>query len=1044
MTLPHHSDQRIAYASGLREGAPMITRPATLLFLSALIAGCSNDSHWTALDNDRDGTVNEFDCDDANPEIHPGAEEVCNDIDDDCNGIIDDDLRGPWYEDRDGDGWGDDDHRVEGCAPDDSYVLKGGDCDDTDADVFPAAPELCNALDDDCDGAVDEGVTAAWYADGDGDGFGDPATAEQACTAPTGFVVDGTDCDDGDPARSPAAQEICNGVDDDCDGAVDDGFPAEAWFEDADQDGYGGAVIVVSCQQPEGYVALPGDCDDTTRLAYPGLAEVCDGLDNDCDGRADDGIPGVWYSDGDGDGYGLSSTMTLGCPPDPTYVADDGDCDDTNDAVYPGGAEVCDGLDNDCDHDTDEGVLPTWYRDADGDTYGDLETSQPACAQPAGWVSNPDDCDDAHADANPAGTEVCDGLDNDCDTRVDEGFPTVSWYQDDDGDGFGTGVTVADCAPPAGYSAGTGDCDDDDSAIHPGALERCNSKDDDCDGEADEGLPTRWYLDADGDGYGLADATLDGCPTTSSYVALSGDCDDAHASAHPGGTEVCDELDNDCNGSVDDGVTTTYYPDADGDTYGNGALPRAACAPPAGYVTDHRDCDDSTVLVSPSGSEVCNGVDDNCDTVIDEGFPATTWYRDADGDTYGIDSVQLVACYKPSGYSANHPDCNDSNPSVHPDALETCNEIDDDCDTLVDEGMTSPFYRDRDDDGYGVTADVVQACSAPAGYSATPGDCNDGNLDENILLADSIHPGAAQVCDNIDHDCDRQVDFDSDGDGWSDEACGGDDCDDGNYFVSGAQDGGCSWGTSCFDILTSGLSTGDGDYTISPDGSGAEGEVVRCDMTTAGGGWTRIGLIDPMGVEDPARMGDCPDELSFDFTTGTCVGDGYSREAYVRTQGIAYSEARVHAELYAIGRPDAFSDAYDGYRTWVSFTNPYVDGISITSGAPVVDQSKSHIWTYGLMSENSPYVDEGCPTGFYSLEVLRNFSCIPDAPSDYYAPSGPHFGSEWNYRSWPEFRTQSIWVRILHDENPWSDYYGNGDENIGIGLLEVYVREHAP
>ncbi len=171
------------------------------------------------------------------------------------------------------------------------------DCADADAAVNPGAAERCNGMDDDCDGTIDVGATDALtvYTDGDGDRYGDPATAASACAVGAGQVDNGDDCDDAAAAVSPTALELCNDVDDDCDGAVDEGaFDATTWYPDVDGDGYG-AEFEGKLQCPPsggGSSATGGDCDDANPAVAPGATERCDGLDNDCDPVTMEG--GVW------------------------------------------------------------------------------------------------------------------------------------------------------------------------------------------------------------------------------------------------------------------------------------------------------------------------------------------------------------------------------------------------------------------------------------------------------------------------------------------------------------------------------------------------------------------------------------------------------------------------------------------------------------------------------------------------------------------------------------------------------------------------------
>ena len=176
-------------------------------------------------DNDHDGYDQSVDCDDNNPDVHPGALEICNGIDDDCNGLIDDGAIITWYKDADGDGYGVDDAATnqQGCTQPDGYSAVAGDCDDTSTAVHPGATEVCNGIDDNCNGVIDDGVQTTYYQDADGDGYGvdNPATNVAACTQPAGYSTVAGDCNDADLAINPAATEINgNNVDENCDGTL--------------------------------------------------------------------------------------------------------------------------------------------------------------------------------------------------------------------------------------------------------------------------------------------------------------------------------------------------------------------------------------------------------------------------------------------------------------------------------------------------------------------------------------------------------------------------------------------------------------------------------------------------------------------------------------------------------------------------------------------------------------------------------------------------------------------------------------------------------
>ena len=674
------------------------------------------------------------------------AEEICDGQDNDCDGEIDEDAAdaSSWYTDGDGDGYGDPDTLTVACEPPDGAILQSGDCDDADAAISPDGEEICDEADNDCDGDIDEDASdqLTWYADIDGDGYGDADSTTAACSQPSGFVSDSADCNDSNEAINPGVEEVCDEPTDyNCDGSIG--------YADADGDGWAACT----------------DCNDTDPEVNPDGTELCDEVDNDCDGNIDEddaSDASNFYIDSDGDGFGDAAVVTAACSQPSGYVSDSTDCDDTDADISPDGEEVCDEADNDCDGEIDEDDAsdqPTWYADADSDGYGSPDASLAACEQPSGYVSDSADCDDTDGSINPDGEEVCDGDDNDCSGTVDgsDASDAVLYYIDSDGDGYGDAdTTTLDCDVPSGYADNDEDCNDGDGAQFPGADELCNGEDDDCDATVDEDAIDilQWYADSDTDGYGDPDTTDRACEAPSGYVADDSDCDDTDPDINPSAEEVCDGADNDCDRQADEGSAVdalTWYRDSDTDGYGDPDATDRACSQPSGFVSDDTDCDDGDGAQYPGADEYCNAEDDDCNGTVDEdAADASSWYADTDGDGYGDASTIELDCDILSGYVDNDEDCNDGDGAQYPGADEYCNEEDDDCDGIIDEDAAvdvAVWYADGDGDGFGDSDDTTLSCDQPVGFVADDTDCD---ADDG-----STYPGAAEVCgDGSINDCD--------------------------------------------------------------------------------------------------------------------------------------------------------------------------------------------------------------------------------------------------------------------------------------------------
>ncbi|MEZ4317886.1 MAG: putative metal-binding motif-containing protein [Myxococcota bacterium] len=473
------------------------------------------------------------------------------------------------------------------------------------------------------------------------------------------------------------------------------------------------------------------DCDEGRADVNPGAVEVCgDGVDNDCDGRADDDGIGarLWFRDSDGDGYGIEETVSA-CSVPPGYAELVGDCNDSDASINPAARDLCDGIDQDCDGIADDEVaLILKYPDADGDGFGVEEGSVYACDDLVGFVLVGGDCDDTNDQISPAAIDLCDGLDQNCNGLVDEDVVFLRRFRDDDGDGYGVDTdTLDDCGVVPGYALQGGDCNDQNGQINPGALDLCDGADQNCNGIPDEDAPiTQYFLDADNDGVGDSNLSLETCGSVPGYVLASGDCDDTNPAISPLVLDTCDGLDQNCNGVVDDdAVLTLYFEDADLDGIGRSDIFVEACLPPPGYSQLSGDCNDSDASVQPGSVDPCDGIDQDCDGAIDEDGTFSLWFEDADGDGLGDQASAVSTCDgAPTGFVAVSGDCDDG------DGLIT----------------VPTWYRDADGDGFGVSQ-TASACTAPAGYAAMAGDCDD-------TLA-SVNPGRSEVCNNgLDDDCD--------------------------------------------------------------------------------------------------------------------------------------------------------------------------------------------------------------------------------------------------------------------------------------------------
>ena len=616
--------------------------------------------------------------------------ETCNGLDDNCDGQVDDGTEGAGVPCATG-GAGECAAGVTVCA-DASLVCQP---------VGLAAEETCNGRDDDCDGSADEAAPGA----------GVPCDSGRAGLCGPGLTV----CDAGAPACvaevAPDA-EACNGLDDDCDGTTDEEVP-----DGADCD-----------------TGLLGVCSSGASICFDGRTicvglaqrgdEVCNGLDDDCDGAADDGIPEVG---------GVCDTGAAGrCAPG-TVACTNGALGCVANASPID--EVCNGQDDDCDGQVDDGAS----------NGGPCDSGQPGvCA--AGTSSCVDGGFVCIAAVRPS-NEVCNGLDDDCDGAVDEGGP-----------GAGVGCVTGQAGACA---LGQTVCENGGIVCRgAGAVnETCNGQDDDCDGVPDDGNPQGGGACATGrrgvcgpgvlqcnaarlDCVGLAQATDESCN------GLDDDCDGATDDGDPGGgracnsgllgicaagtttcangalqcrgaqaqAERCDGIDNDCDGLVDDDNPGGGLPC-------NTGVP-GACG--AGVTVCQGGQIACRQVVNPVG-ETCNGLDDDCDGRIDNGDPGAGVACNT--GNAGICAAGITAC------RAGRPVC----VQQQQPRAEACNGVDDDCNGAVDNGNP----------GGGVACGTGQAGICGPGTTA----CQNGG----IACNQNQGPGA-EVCNGIDDNCNGAVD----------------------------------------------------------------------------------------------------------------------------------------------------------------------------------------------------------------------------------------------------------------------------------------------
>jgi hypothetical protein len=565
-----------------------------------------------------------------------------------------------------------------------------------------------------------------------------------------------------------------------------------SYYCDDDFDGYmdstsDGTYTTNGCT-PAGCQTVPGeDCDDTNGAIKPGAVEICDGIDNDCDGLIDDSDSGItgqstWYADTDSDNYGDPSNLTLACSQPDGYLSDNSDCNDSDSSINPGAVEICDGIDNDCNAGTGDGIGESWYGGSCDGADADLcEEGSYEC------INGTQSCSDVTGDK----IEVCgDGIDNDCDETVDEpNIPeplVVSVYPVADtsvnsgvpSSNYGTDLTLDVDGSPMRITYLRYDVTGISGTVQSARLSF------ECVNDGPFGGTIHSVSDNSWDENMVTFDTrpdIDGPALDTAGAVAVGDIVEFDVTPAVGGNGIYsfaivpDSTRRVKYRSREDSINppvliiTTheegapYYCDDDSDGYidtiSGGTFVVNGCIPEGCQTVPGDDCDDTIGASNPGAVEICDGIDNDCDELVDDEDPGITdqrtWYADADMDNYGDPETSLLACNQPDGYLSDNTDCNDGDSALNPGAAEICDSIDNDCDDLIDDddpGITgqSIWYADADTDNYGDPETSLLACNQPDGYLADNTDCNDSDS--------AIRPGAVEVCDGIDNDCDGLID----------------------------------------------------------------------------------------------------------------------------------------------------------------------------------------------------------------------------------------------------------------------------------------------
>jgi hypothetical protein len=513
-----------------------------------------------------------------------------------------------------------------------------------------------------------------------------------------------------------AQPEACNGLDDDGDGRSDE--PPVWWAPDADGDGHGEAnqlLSLIACDEDADYLLSVTDCDDGDPDTSPSTTEVCNARDDDCDGEIDEGACPCPLEITDTHAWQIC-TATLAweaaqaaCEADGftlPVLQSEADEDELYTLIAPLASNFWLGF-------TDVALEGEWlWVDGTGVAYTHWRTGEPN----NGFWQEVQHAVENCAEIEPAGQwddQQCSALKA---YACEAPCTSIAWYTDADGDGLGTGDGRFGCAAEPDEVLNASDCDDQDLS-----------------------LPAVWWTDADGDGFGGTEGVV-GCEAQGALA--SGDCDDGNELVSPGGLEVCNGLDDDCAGGVDDGEGGPWWPDEDGDGYGDLAQePVSTLCPPAeGWIPTGGDCNDADEAVAPGAPDTPgDGLDSDCDgyegpspdtdsdglTDLEEELLGTDpRVPDTDGDAL-LDGLEHEIGTDPLLSDTDgdtRPDGQEGTGDTDGDGLIDPLDPDDDGDGLLtaDETETDPLDPDSDDDGVSDGADPFPVDAGQVPTSSPP------------------------------------------------------------------------------------------------------------------------------------------------------------------------------------------------------------------------------------------------------------------------------------------------------------------------------------